>query len=162
MSRQIIWWYPNATAPRLVLNFLVEFEATRTAPDAKTPLAVSSAQTWTFRPLLTLAQVPQAFTPCRLGKAILCVVTCMGAADAGSALRATIAADPAMRESRRNMKCLPPCRLRESSKASSAAPAGQRGARYLAHGARETKSGPAPAGRPGLRVAIRRCRTGRR
>ena len=55
MSRQIIWWYPNATAPRLVLNFLVEFEATRTAPDAKTPLAVSSAQTWTLRPLLTLA-----------------------------------------------------------------------------------------------------------
>ena len=43
-------------------------EATRTAPDAKTPLAVSSAQTWTLRPLLTLAQVPQAFTPCRPGK----------------------------------------------------------------------------------------------
>jgi hypothetical protein len=28
---------------------------------------------------------------------------CMGAADAGSALRATIAADPAMREIRRNI-----------------------------------------------------------
>src|SRR6185312_17332368 len=123
MSRQIVWWYPNATAPRLVLNFLVEFEATRTAPDAKTPLAVSSAQTWTFRPLLTLAQVPQAFTPCRPGKAILCVVTCMGAADAGSALRATIAADPAMRESRRSIFILYlRVGFRESPKASRATP----------------------------------------
>src|SRR5689334_7125966 len=98
MSRQIDWWYPNATAPTLVLNFLVELEATTTAPDAKTPLAVSSTQTWTLNSLLTLAQVPQAFTPCRPGKCSWCVVTCVGAADAGSALRATIAADPAMRK----------------------------------------------------------------
>jgi hypothetical protein len=42
MSRQIVWWYPNATAPTLVLNFPVEFEPTTTAPDAKTPLTVSS------------------------------------------------------------------------------------------------------------------------
>src|SRR5215831_18773975 len=54
-------------------------------------------------PWLVSLYVPQADIPLWLGKASLCVLECVVAA-AGSALRASIAAQAAMTESRRSME----------------------------------------------------------
>ena len=63
---------------------------------------MSWAHTLTLMPLATLLQVPQALTPVEPGKANLWVVEAM-AADAGSALTASIATEAAAREIRRIM-----------------------------------------------------------